>query len=107
SYAWDATSRFQEFLEQQELAGRIVLALLGKGTVRGQSPIYAPTLERTVADLVKVRSAGEYLKEARRIVADRLHGLDRSGGGYAPGRDGTLEARTGTPAAPPPRVRPA
>src|SRR5438067_584345 len=37
SYAWDASSRFQEFLEQQELAGRIVLALLGQGAVKGQS----------------------------------------------------------------------
>jgi hypothetical protein len=101
--AWDATSRFQEFLQQEELAGRIVLALLGQGAVKGQSPIYEPTLERIVADLVNVRSAGEYLKEARRIVADRLHGLDRRPVGYAPGRDGTLGAQ---PSAPPPSVRP-
>jgi hypothetical protein len=106
NYAWDATSRFQEFLEQQELAGRIVLALLGQGTVKGQSPIYPPTLERIVVDLVKVRSAGEYLREARRVVVDRLHGLDRSAGGYAPGRDGS-GARTAVSAAPPPSVRPA
>jgi hypothetical protein len=105
SYAWDASSRFREFLEQEELAGRIVLALLGQGAVKGQTAIYEPTLERIVADLVKVRSAGEYLKEARRIVADRLHGLDRRAGGYAPAaRDGPPVAR---PAAPPPSVRPA
>jgi hypothetical protein len=104
SSAWDARSRFQEFLEQEELAGRIVLALLGQGAVKGQSPIYEPTLARIVTDLVNVRSAGEYLKEARRVVADRLHGLDRRPGGYAPGVDGTLGAR---PAAPPPSVRPA
>lgn len=104
SNAWDASSRFQEFLQQEELAGRIVLALLGQGAVKGQSPIYEPTLERIVADLVNVRSAGEYLKEARRVVSDRLHGLDRRPDGYAPGRDGALGAR---PAAPPPSVRPA
>jgi hypothetical protein len=104
--AWDASSRFQEFLEQEELAGRIVLALLGQGAVKGQSPIYEPTLERIVADLGNVRSAGEYLKEARRVIADRLHGLDRRPFGYAPGRDGPLGARTATPAAPPPNVRP-
>ena len=98
------SSRFQEFLEQEELAGRIVLALLGQGAVKGQSPIYQPTLERIVTDLVNVRSAGEYLKEARRVVADRLHGLDRRPVGYMPGRDGALGAR---PAAPPPSVRPA
>jgi hypothetical protein len=104
SSAWDASSRFREFLEQEELAGRIVLALLAQGTVKGQSPIYEPTLERIVGDLVNVRSAGEYLKEARRVVADRLHGLDRRFGSYAPGRDGALEKQ---PAAPPPSVRPA
>ena len=102
SYAWDASSRFQEFLEQQELAGRIVLALLGQGAVKGQSPIYAQTLDRIVADLVNVRRAGEWLKEARRVVADRLHGLDRGSGGYAPGRGA---GRPSSVSAPPPSVR--
>ena len=49
AHAWYASSRFQEFLEQEELAGRIVLALLEQRTVQGQSPIYAPTLARIVA----------------------------------------------------------
>ena len=101
SHAWYASSRFQEFLEQEELAGRIVLALLEQGTVQGQSPIYAPTLARIVADLVNVRSAGEWLKEARRVVADRFHGVDRS----RP-RDERPGLRP-VPAAEPPSVRPA
>jgi hypothetical protein len=83
--AWDASSRFQEFLEQEELAGRIVVALLEQGSTQGQSPIYAPTLERIVADVVQVRRAGEWLKETRRVVSDRFHGVDRSRPGYTRG----------------------
>jgi hypothetical protein len=75
--AWAATSRFREFLQQEELAGRIVLALLDQGSVGAQGPIYAPTLERIVADLGRVHSAGEWLNEARRVVADRLRGVGR------------------------------
>jgi hypothetical protein len=33
AHTWDASSRFQEFLQQSELAGRIALALVGNGTV--------------------------------------------------------------------------
>jgi hypothetical protein len=106
SNAWDASSRFQEFLEQEELAGRIVLALLEQGTDQAQSPIYAPTLERIVADLGKVRSAGEWLKEARRVVADRFHGVDRSRPGYSFGQDDRSATRP-VQAVEPPSVRPA
>lgn len=76
--AWDTTPRFRVFLEQQRLAGRIVLALFNQGTPQFQSPIFAPTLARIVSDLEKVRDAGEWLREARRTIADRLHGLDTS-----------------------------
>jgi len=75
--AWDASSRFREFLQQQELAGRIVLALLSDRTVEGQSPIYPQTLERLVADLEQVQSTREWLGETRRLVADRLKGAAR------------------------------
>jgi hypothetical protein len=105
SNAWDASSRFQEFLEQEDLAGRIVLALLEQGTAQGQSPIYAPTLKRIVDDLVDVRRAGEWLKEARRVVADRFHGVDRSRPGYSFEQDGS-GSRSSQPAEPP-SVRPA
>lgn len=79
--AWNASSRFREFLQQEELAGRILLALLNR-RISDQSPIYAPTLSRIVSDLEAVHKAREWLKEARR-AADQFKGVAR-GGAYAP-----------------------
>src|SRR5271157_4394629 len=79
--AWDTSSRFREFLQQEELAGRIVLALLSDREVEGQSPIYPQTLQRLVSDLERVQSTREWLKETRRFVADRLKGAGRGFGG--------------------------
>lgn len=79
SNAWNASSRFQEFLQQEELAGRILLALLNR-QVSDQSPIFAPTLSRIVSDLESVHKAREWLKEARR-AADQFKGIGR-GTGY-------------------------
>ena len=84
--AWDASSRFREFLQQEELAGRIVLALLSDRKVEGQSPIYQPTLQRLVSDLGQVQSAREWLKETQRFVVDRLKGARRGPGGTLTGR---------------------
>lgn len=81
SNAWDASSRFREFLQQQELAGRIVLALFTDRTLEDQSPIYPPTLQRLVADLERVQSAREWLKETRRFVIDRMKGAGPAPGG--------------------------
>jgi hypothetical protein len=75
--AWQASSRFREFLQQEALTGRIVLALLSDRSVGGQSPIYPQTLQRLVSDLERVHSTGEWLKETRRFVADRLKGAGR------------------------------
>lgn len=72
--AWDTSSRFRIFLQQDELTGRLVLALLGTQTVEGQSPIYPPTLKRLVSDLEAAQSAREWLKETRRLVGDRIEG---------------------------------
>jgi hypothetical protein len=83
---WDASSRFREFLQQEELAGRIVLALLSDRKAEGQSPIFQPTLDRLVADLEKVRSAREWLKATRRFVADRLKGAGRPSARFSTGR---------------------
>ena len=77
SNAWEASSRFREFLQQEELAGRIVLALLSDREVEGQSPIFPQTLERLVSDLERVQSAREWLQETRRFVADRMKGAGR------------------------------
>lgn len=71
---WDASSRFRVFLQQDELTGRLVLALLGNPTVDGPSPIYPPTLKRLVSDLEAARNAKEWLRETRRLVADRIEG---------------------------------
>ena len=73
------TTRFREFLQQEELIGRIVLALLGLGqeASEGDQPIYQKTLERIVSDLDKVRTSREWLKETRQIVSDRFKGIGR------------------------------
>lgn len=77
---FDATSRFRQFLQQQELTGRLVLALLSNRTQEGMGPIFEPTLQRLVADLEEARSAKEWLSETRRLVADRIQGAHRSSG---------------------------
>ena len=78
AHAWDASSRFQEFLQQEELAGRIVLALVGNTNVTSHDSIQPSTLQRLVSDLERVQSAREWLKETQRYVADRLTGTVRS-----------------------------
>ena len=70
-----ASTRFQEFLQQEELTGRIVLALLGEQSIGGSEPIYPSTLQRIVKDLERVRNAREWLGEARRYVKDRFTGI--------------------------------
>lgn len=80
--SWNATSRFRQFLEQEELAGRLALALLGYGITQGPSPIFEPTLKRIVDDLSHIRRAGEWLKETQRFVADRFHGVERGTGTF-------------------------
>ncbi len=78
--AHHASIRFEKFLQQEELTGRIVLALLGEIPAEGEEPIYTTTLMRIVTDLEKVRNAREWLKEAQRIVTDRFKGIGRGTG---------------------------
>jgi hypothetical protein len=82
-----ASSRFEEFLQQEELVGRIVLAMLGETVAGTIDPINPSTLDRIVADLERVRHGGEWLKEARRVVRDRFIGIGRGTGspGLRPG----------------------
>ncbi len=75
--AYHASTRFQKFLQQEALTGRIVLALLGEESVEGSEPIYPPTLQRIVEDLDRVRNTREWLKETRRFVKDRFRGIGR------------------------------
>lgn len=78
------TSRFQEFLQQEELTGRIVLGLLGQTASTTIDPIYPPTLERIVGELDAVRGARDWLKETQKIVADRFRGIGRGSGASLP-----------------------
>lgn len=93
--AWEASSRFREFLQQEELAGRIVLALLSDREVEGQSPIFPQTLERLVSDLEQVQSAREWLQETRRFVADRMQGAGRALGETGRGPESQDSRATG------------
>lgn len=69
------SSRFEKFLQQRELTGRIVLALLGETPDMDNAPIYPSTLRRIVTDLERVRNAREWLDETRRFVKDRFMGI--------------------------------
>jgi hypothetical protein len=82
-HAHHASTRFQEFLQQEDLTGRIVLAVLGATPADGKEPIYRPTLQRIVGDLEKVRGAREWLKEAQRVVHDRFTGIGCGSGAPA------------------------
>lgn len=81
--AHHTTSRFEEFLQQEELTGRIVLGLFDEAPSEGEEPIYPPTLKRIVDDLERVRQARDWLKEARRVVRDRFKGVSKRVGGCA------------------------
>jgi hypothetical protein len=74
----DAPSRFRNFLEQEEIAGRIVLALLGNRAEAAEQFVLPVTLERIVADLQKANAARAWLRDARQ-AAERfqLRGTSR------------------------------
>ena len=82
-HASHAPTRVKAFLEQEELTGQIVAALLGGESVEDKL-IHPPTLECIVADLEEVRSAREWLKETRRAVSDRFKGIGRGTGPAIP-----------------------
>lgn len=82
------STRFQAFLEQEELTGQVAVALLREGSVNTNDLIHPPTLNRVVEDLERVRNSREWLKETRRVVADRFKGIGR--GTYRPGSPTTL-----------------
>lgn len=82
-HASQTSKRFRVFLEQEELVGQIVLALLG-GEPEDGVLIHPLTLKRIVSDLEKVRSEREWLKETRRVVADRFKGIGRGDGSSVP-----------------------
>lgn len=87
SYSYDTSTRFQQFLQQEELTGRILLGLLGISPEGGPAPIYEPTLTRIVADLDAVPKTRTRLREARTMV-DRFKGMGRPGSGQGRGAPG-------------------
>ena len=97
AHAAHTSTRFQAFLEQEELTGQIVAALLEGESVDTDDLIYPPTLNRVVADLEHVRSSREWLKETRRVVSDRFKGIGR--GTYRPVSP-TTTTRPGEPTLP-------
>lgn len=78
-HAGHASTRFRAFLEQEELTGQIVAALLGGNSTAGEL-IHQPTLQRIIADLEQVRKAREWLNETRRAVSDRFKGIGQGAG---------------------------
>ncbi|WP_210514481.1 hypothetical protein [Thalassospira sp. ER-Se-21-Dark] len=73
--AYHTSTRFEQFLQQEELVGRIVLALLHEKSIQGQAPLLPTTLTRIVTDLEKMRDARDWLRETSRVVADRFKGI--------------------------------
>ncbi len=100
----DAPSRFRNFLEQEEIAGRIVLALLAGRTEAIAQFVLPVTLERIVADLQKASAARAWLRDARQ-VAERyqLRGTARQ----LPGSSGNAGAPRTAVTAAQPYIRPA
>ena len=94
AHAYHASTRFQAFLQQEELTGRIVAALLHSH--QQEDLIHTPTLTRIVGDLERVRSSREWLKETRRVVSDRFKGIGRGRYRVSP----TIRARPGEPVLP-------
>jgi hypothetical protein len=68
------SSRFREFCEQEEMAGRIALALLGAETV--DTPLSPEVTRRIIGDLETRQEAREWLQEARTDIR-RIHGIRR------------------------------
>ena len=83
--ALHTSSRFQQFLQQEELTGRIVLGLLGTTPAKGKEPIYPLTLQRILSDLEQVQRSRERLKETRRVVTN-FKGIGHSTGSSGPYR---------------------
>ena len=77
SNVYYASTRFEQFLQQEELVGCLVLALLHQDPREGEEPLFAATLERIVTDLEKARRVRGWLSETSRVVTDRFKGIGR------------------------------
>lgn len=78
---YHASTRFEQFLQQEELVGRIVLAFLHQQEAgEGEDPLLPATLDRIVSDLETIRNARGWIKETSRVVSDRFKGLSKGSG---------------------------
>ncbi|RWR27256.1 hypothetical protein D2T31_17490 [Sinirhodobacter populi] len=84
---YHASTRFDQFLQQEELVGRIVLALLHQNPREGEEPLLPATLNRIVVDLEQIRYARGWLRETSRVVADRFKGIGRGAALSSPGEN--------------------
>lgn len=76
----DGSSRFRNFLQQEELVGRIAIALLGGSDLSPEGSLLPETLNRIVNDLEKGQSAKAWLGDARKVVEQaRIKGVGRYG----------------------------
>lgn len=64
----ERSTRYDDFLEQTDLTGRIVLALRDEDLSEPVPRIAPATLNRVVADLERRRDAGEFLRAARQVL---------------------------------------
>lgn len=77
------SSRFDNFLEQEELVGRIVLGLLDHRTTARDGAILPEALARIVGDLEKARNARQWLQDTRKAVESaRMRGVARNAPGH-------------------------
>lgn len=98
---YGGSSRYENFLEQEQLAGSIILALLGQRTQDGVASILPSTLDRIVGDLERARSARQWLHDTRKAVESaRLKGAARGAG------DGADVLREARPPEHKPAIRP-
>ena len=98
------SSRFDNFLEQEELVGRIVLGLLDQRTLEADGAILPQALARIVRDLEKARNARQWLHDTRKAVeVARMRGASRP-----PHANASLVGRAdATPQLRRPTIRPA
>lgn len=97
------SSRFDNFLEQEELVGRIVLGLLDHRTADGNGAILPEALARIVGDLERARNARQWLHDTRKTVESaRMRGVARN----APEHIASALTAGGGQSEPRPSIRP-
>jgi hypothetical protein len=80
--SWNATSRFQQLVQEPQLVGQLAAALLLQGQFGTRGLIDSLTLQRIGQDLDRERRAREWLRGARRFAQERAKVR-----GLASGRD--------------------